>query len=144
MEDQMINKHEAKDITQKEIRDNPVYNLKKALDKYGSPIHLLGALLYVNGFPYVAYAEGDSIIEFSAGHDHSSLELKVVFDMNTKELSGPFLEILDKTFFLITAIEHELNDAMLLPYNLRIGRIDEVCKQIGVDHSFFDLVLHNW
>lgn len=60
------------------------------------------------------------------------------------EVSGSDLELIEKTYRVVHAIETELDAAVYVPPELRKKRVSSVLTRLGVSKGEFDRVVRNW
>lgn len=140
----MIDRNEILYNSRSDIVSNRFLDLSDAINNINDPENLLASLLLASGFLYVSVLSKGKRVIFLAGNLLDDLQVKLLFYKNRKSISGKYKGRVEKVFDLVNAIEHELTSAMLLPPKLRIGRIKALCNRIGVDQSFFQIVLRNW
>ena len=104
---------------------------------------VLAALLYASGFYYVAVDESGGTAKYFAGPTADSASFQLALKINTGELSGAASNLVDIVYLVLDAIEHELSAAVYLPPDMKRRRVQAVCRRLGIEESFFSLVLRN-
>lgn len=62
----------------------------------------------------------------------------------SNDLKGTSVELIEKVYSVVVAIETKLGSAMFLPSELRRIRINEVCEQLHVSDRAFNGIVRNW
>lgn len=140
-----MNKIEVKKYLQREVLNNPTDNLKYFLSNHEiDSIKVIEALLYTLGYLYIRVDEETNTAIFHVAVRQEDMLEKVRFDKPNNELTGDLSEDLAKAFLLVNKIETQLNNAVLLPPQIRDIEIDNTCKALNINSEFYNLVLRGW
>jgi len=102
------------------------------------------SLLKANGFPYVIHQEESDEIIFFAGYELNSLKKVLSINLKSKEYTGEFKTIIEKTYLTAYALEEDLRDAPFWTPEMRQSRIQQILERINIDMDFYNNVLRNW
>ena len=126
-----------------DIGSGKIKNFNDVLLHVSDPQKIIAAGLFALGFNNVDSIDTNGLIIFNFNRLSEDKE-QVVFDLGNRKLSGDLAVDIEKAFNLGVAIETRLSDAMLYPHEIRQKIIDSTCAEIGIEDSFYALVLSNW
>ncbi|MBY0157200.1 hypothetical protein H0178_15510 [Cytobacillus firmus] len=127
------------------VLENLSENLIDVIKKTDEPVVLVSSLLYACGFSYVnVEIKGEHII-YSAGNSESDITEKVIFNEETKKLTGVLEEEINRLYKIVDLIENRLTSSVALyPVDKRIEKINILCKESGISSDDYEKVLRNW
>jgi hypothetical protein len=125
------------------IESGKIKDFNDVLLSLSNPQKMIAAGLFSLGFNNVDSNDVNGLVTFEFNRI-SEDKKQVVFDSVNRKLSGDLAVDIEKAFNLGVAIETRLSDAMLYPHDMRQKIIASTCAEIGIEDSFYALVLSNW
>lgn len=123
---------------------DPPDSLQEALKVAPNPRDLLARLIRATSQSDVHSVENaNGELGFTVHPIHGDGPFDLSLTANN-DLKGTSVELIEKVYSVVVAIETKLSSAMYLPSDLRRQRIDAVCKQLHVSNNEFNGIVRNW
>ncbi|WP_148663948.1 helix-turn-helix domain-containing protein [Kushneria konosiri] len=140
-----IRSSNGKSFLKNVIFDGCYTSLQKLVESdFRYKIEVIDDLILINGFSYTKIDKKENDLEFYAGHSSKSLDKVVSYNCKDKQLVGDLKDVLEKTYLVLFAIEHELSAAMGFPHEMRMEEIKRVKERINVSNEFYSKILKSW
>ncbi len=140
----MINRSEALKESRELILRKRYPDIYTAINNAKSPEKLIASLLFAAGYKYVEGVQDEGKTTFLAGNAPEDLNEQIIYSKPDNVLRGKSKDIVEKTYLVLSAIEHELTKTLSQPHELVEQRIKQVCQWAGIDRDFFSTITANW